>query len=576
MASNRTLKANTASTASTEDESDRQGARLGTGIPGGGLMKRVALYARVSTDKQEREETIESQLDALHHAVKSDGYEVPAGGVFVDQHASGARLDRPALDRLRDLAAEGAFDAVLVWSPDRLARRYAYQVVLMEELTRGGCEVVFVHHPFGQSPEEQMLLQIQGVFAEYERALIQDRTRRGQLFAARQGRVSWGNPPYGYTYVRKTATTPQHLVMNEAEAEVVRQMYRWCVEEQLSSYAIHKRLTLQGIPTRKHNRRGWAQSTVIEILRDSVYKGEGVYNRTAPGDSQRPYMQRGLKDQRPGNRRTRVRRPQEEWIAVRVPVLIDPETWELTQGQLQRNSQRATRNNTKHAYLLRSLLVCGRCGRRLIGSWAAQGGRYGCAARYPRYAPGACDGRSVMAQSVEAVVWNHVKALLADPAVLQAQYEQGRGDPAVDVKADQERERIERKLTGLNREVSRLIDAYQAEIIELSELAERRRSVEAQGRMLRQRLREIAQQRANRENELRLLEGAEAFCASVRGSLEEPSFEVKQKVLQLVVDRIVVEESRVVIQHVVPTGPVRLQTEQDPLEKVYSSSDSQS
>jgi site-specific DNA recombinase len=201
-------------------------------------MKRVALYARVSTDKQEREETIESQLDALHHAVESDGYEVPAGGVFVDQHASGARLDRPALDRLRDLAAEGAFDAVLVWSPDRLARRYAYQVVLMEELTRGGCEVVFVHHPFGQSPEEQMLLQIQGVFAEYERALIQDRTRRGQLFAARQGRVSWGNPPYGYTYVRKTATTPQHLVINEAEAEVVRQMYRWCVEEQISAPAI--------------------------------------------------------------------------------------------------------------------------------------------------------------------------------------------------------------------------------------------------------------------------------------------------------------------------------------------------
>jgi site-specific DNA recombinase len=162
-------------------------------------MKRAALYARVSTDKQEREETIESQLDALYHAVEAGAYELPSGCVFVDEHASGARLDRPALDRLRDLAAEGVFEAVLVWSPDRLARRYAYQVVLLEELTRWGCEVVFVHHPFGASPEEQMLLQIQGVFAEYERALMQDRTRRGQLFAARQGRVNWGNPPYGYT-----------------------------------------------------------------------------------------------------------------------------------------------------------------------------------------------------------------------------------------------------------------------------------------------------------------------------------------------------------------------------------------
>ncbi len=556
MASYRSVKA----TACAQGEGGRPSTR--PAVYGSGSMKRAALYARVSTDKQERQETIESQLDGLHQAVAAGAYEVPAGSVFVDQHASGARLDRPALDRLRDLAAEGAFDAVLVWSPDRLARRYAYQVVLMEELARCGCEVVFVHHPFGQSPEEQMLLQIQGVFAEYERALIQERTRRGQLFAARQGRVNWGNPPYGYTYIRKTATSPQHLVINEAEAEVVRQMYRWCVEEQLSSYAIHKRLTLQGIPTRKHNRRGWAQSTVIDILRDSLYKSEGYYNRTGPGDTTHPYMQRGLKDQRPGNGRARVRRPQEEWIPVRVPVLIDPETWELAQVQLQRNRQQATRNNTKHAYLLRSLLVCGRCGRRLIGSWNATGGRYGCAARYPRYAPGACDGRSIMAQSVEAVVWNHVKALLADSAVLQAQYEQGRGDPAVDVKAEQERARMERKLTALDREVSRLIDAYQAEVIELSELSERRRGVEAQGRMLRQRLREIEQQRANRENELRLLEGVEAFCASVRGSLEEPAFEVKQKVLQLVVDRVVVEESRVVIQHVVPTGPVRLQTEQ--------------
>src|SRR5215471_12673439 len=90
---------------------------------------------------------------------------------------------------------------------------------------------------------------------------------------------------------------------------------------------------------------------VIEILRDSVYKGDGAYNRTGLGDTQRPYMQRGLKDQRPGNRRARVRRSQEEWIPVRVPVLIDPETWALAHVQLQRNRQRATRHNTKHAYL---------------------------------------------------------------------------------------------------------------------------------------------------------------------------------------------------------------------------------
>src|SRR5215510_7197670 len=524
-------------------------------------LKRAALYARVSTEKQEREETIASQVDLLYQAAAASGYEIAPTSVFIDDGVSGARLDRPALDRLRDLVAEGVFEALLVTVPDRLARRYAYQVLLVEEFTRCGCEVVFVQHGLGASPAEQMLLQMQGVFAEYERALIHERTRRGQLFAARQGRVNWGNPPYGYTYIRKTPTTPQHLVINEAEAEIVRQVYRWCVEEQLSSYAIHQRLTAQGIPPRKASRRGWAQSSVIEMLRDSIYKGEAYYNRTQPGDVRRPHGWRGLKDRHPGNGQGRMRRPQTAWIPVRVPAIIDPETWERAQGQLAQNRERAQRNNTQHPYLLRSLLVCGRCGRRMVGTWSAQGGRYICALRYPRYVPGACTGRSLSATVIEARVWDHVKALLSDPDVLRTQYAQGRGDPALDVRAEQERVRLERKLAALDREVTRLVDAYQAEIIELKELAERRRRIEDHGRMLRERMREIAQQRTERTAELRLLEGVDTFCASVRGVMEEPSFMVQQNVLQLVVNRIVVEDNQVIIEHVVPTGPVRLQTE---------------
>jgi site-specific DNA recombinase len=532
------------------------------------FLTRAALYARVSTEKQEREETVASQVDQLYQTAVARGYDIAPGSVFIDDGVSGTRLDRPALERLRDLVAEGAFEVVLVTAPDRLARRYAYQVVLVEEFLRCGCEVVFVRQSLGASPEEQMLLQMQGVFAEYERALIQDRTRRGQLFAARQGRVNWGNPPYGYTYIRKTTTTPQHLVINEAEAEVVRQLYRWCIEEQLSSYAIHRRLTLQGIPPRKSKHGRWAQSSVIEILRDSIYKGEAYYNRTQPGEVRRPYGSRGLKDRHPGNSQGRTRRPQTEWIPIRVPALIDPETWEQAQTQLVRNRERAQRNNTQHRYLLRSLLVCGRCGRRMVGTWSAQGGRYICALRYPRYTPGACQGRSLSATTIEAGVWEQVKTLLSDPAVLRMQYEQGRGDPAVDVRAAQERARLERKLAALDREVTRLIDAYQAEVIELTELAERRQRITDQGRMLRERLREIEHQRADRAAELRLLAGVDAFCASVRGAMAAPTFEVQQKVVQLVVNRVVVEDNRVIVEHVVPTGPVRLQTEHQPPKKV--------
>jgi site-specific DNA recombinase len=561
MASYRGVTTGAAASASAHGPASRAPARDATQASGGRFLKRAALYARVSTDKQEREETVASQVALLQQTAAAHGYEVLPGNVFIDDGISGTRLDRPALDRLRDLAVEGAFEVMLVTAPDRLARRYAYQVVLVEEFIRNGCEVVFVHQSLGASPEEQMLLQMQGVFAEYERALIQERTRRGRLFAARQGRVNWGNPPYGYTYVRKTVPTPQHLVINEAEATIVRQIYGWCVEEQLSSYAIHRRLTAQGLSPRKSTRGHWAQSSVMEILRDPLYKGEAYYNRTQPGDVRRPYGMRGLKDRHPGNGQGRTRRPPQDWIPVRVPALIDPEPWERAQAQLARNRERAQRHNTQHRYLLRSLLVCGCCGRRMVGSWSAQGGRYICALRDPRYVPGACTGRSLSATMIERWVWDHVKALLSDPAVLRMHYEQGHGDPAVDVRAAQERARLERKLTALDREITRLIDAYQAEVIELAELAERRHRIEDHGRMLRERVQEIEQQRADRAAELRLLEGVDAFCASVQGALEAPAFEVQQKVIQLVVNRIVVEDSRVIIEHVVPTGPVRLQPE---------------
>src|SRR5262249_53959523 len=290
-----------APTAPAQGPTSSPSARHTAPASGGRGLTRAALYARVSTDKQEREETVASQVDLLRQTAATRGYEILPGNVFIDDGVSGTRLDRPALERLRDLAAEGVFDVVLVTAPDRLARRYAYQVVLVEELTRCGCEVVSVTKSGGASRKEQMPLKMQGVLAEYERALTHERPRRGQLFAARQGRVNWGNPPYGYTYVHKTPTTPQHLVVNEAEAEVVRQIYRWCVEEQLSSYAIHRRLTLQGVPPRKSTHGRWAQSSVIEILRDSIYKGEAYYNRTQPGEVRRPYGQRGLKDRSPGN-----------------------------------------------------------------------------------------------------------------------------------------------------------------------------------------------------------------------------------------------------------------------------------
>jgi site-specific DNA recombinase len=524
--------------------------------------KLAAAYARVSTDRQEQQETIASQLDALQTAAEEKGYDLPAEFLFIDDGYSGSTLDRPALDRLRDLVNEGAIDMVLIYAPDRLARHYAYQVVVLEEFKRAGSEVLFLNHAFGQSPEEQMLLQIQGVFAEYERALIKERTRRGRLFAARQGRVNWGgNPPYGFRYMRKTDTAPQQLLVCEEEAVVVQQMYRWLVEEELSSYAIQKRLTDRQIPTRGNNTQGWCQSSVIKILRNPLYKGEAAYNRSQQADTTRPRGPKGLKDIRPGNNRSRIARPRDEWITVPVPALVDPDLWELAQGQLAYNRERATRNNTKHDYLLRGLLVCGRCGRRLIGVWSrVSGGRYMCSARLPRSAPWSCLGRSVAATRVEPLVWNYIRELLSNSDILRARYAEGRGDPLIDERDERERERLERKLQALDGEVQRLIDAYQASVIDLPELQTRRQRVEDHGTALRARLRDLTAQRESREQQLRVVQGLDEFCASMRNALQDPNNVVKQKVLQLVVDRIVVDEHQLTIRHVVPTGPVRLQT----------------
>jgi site-specific DNA recombinase len=203
---------------------------------------RAAVYARVSTERQGREQTIDSQLEALRAWAVANGHVLKREHTFIDEGYSGSRLDRPALDRLRDAAREGEFDVLAVYSPDRLARRYAYQVVLLEEFRRAGCDVEFVHRPISDDPHDQLLLQIQGAVAEYERALLGERFRRGKLQKARAGHWTSGRSPYGYRYVPARDGVPAHLEIEEAEAEVVRMLYRWLIDERMTVRQILKRL----------------------------------------------------------------------------------------------------------------------------------------------------------------------------------------------------------------------------------------------------------------------------------------------------------------------------------------------
>jgi len=206
----------------------------------------AALYARVSSEQQAAAHTIESQLAALTERARSDGTPVPVERQFVDEGFSGATLVRPALDRLRDLSATGVINRIYVHSPDRLARNYAYQVLLIDELCRAGVDIVFLNRPLGQSPEDDLLLQVQGIVAEYERAKIMERSRRGKKHAAQRGSLNvMSCAPFGYRYVSVHDGGGQaRFEPIPEQARVVKQVFEWIVKDRCSLSEVSRPLPI--------------------------------------------------------------------------------------------------------------------------------------------------------------------------------------------------------------------------------------------------------------------------------------------------------------------------------------------
>src|SRR4051812_24291439 len=233
----------------------------------------VAAYARVSTQRQAEEQTITQQVDRLPAHARTEGWTIMPQHLYRDDGYSGARLDRPALDRLRDAAERGEFQTLLVTAPDRLARRFVHQTLLVEELAQLGCPIVFLDRPISQDPHDQLLLQIRGAVAEYERALIADRTRRGRLARLRAGQLlPWINTPYGYRCDPQHPRDPARLRIEKTEASVIRQMFAWYAEEGLSMHAIAARLTRLGVPPSRGGLH-WSPATVKGLLSNEVYAG---------------------------------------------------------------------------------------------------------------------------------------------------------------------------------------------------------------------------------------------------------------------------------------------------------------
>jgi site-specific DNA recombinase len=516
-------------------------------------MVTVVAYARVSTDRQTEKQTIAQQIDRLQTYAQQHQWQLTTEQIYKDDGYSGARLDRPALDRLRDAAANGAVDVVLITSPDRLARRYAYQVWLLEELERADVQVIFLERPPTGDPQDVLVIQIRGVVAEYERTVIADRMRRGRLAALRAGQlVPWTVPPFGYRQDPHRPRDPAGLQLDEDAAHVVRQIFTWYIEDGLTLYGIAQRLIDRGIPT-PSGRPYWNPSSVRKILMNATYRGMAYGNQKQMVPAKRRHPLLGREPRGEGGESYRLR-PVDEWIGVPVPSLIEDARFALAQARLQRNQQWATRN-TRGEYLLRRLLSCRWCGLAM-NVW--NNGRYAyyrckgmdVLAMRGRREP--CHARQIPTARIDDLVWDDLRQLLSEPVVLHDAVQRFREGWLSGEERQAHRRDLRRRRAQIKRRIERLVDAYQAEALTLEELQTRRVQLEARLAELQHDEQVLEAETVQREHLQNVATRVEDFRAAISEGIEHADFNQRRALVELLIDRVVVDGSDVEIRYVIP------------------------
>lgn len=528
------------------------------------MTQPTALYARVSTDRQEHEKTIDSQLAALRSIAEAQGFSVVEDQIYRDEGYSGARLDRPGLDALRDAAGDGRVSTLMVFDPDRLARNFVHQQVLLEELERRNVRVVFAQRPLTDRPEDRLLAQMQGVFAEYERTKILERTRRGRLYKARLGLfLGWSTAPFGYRLLPGPKGSAPHVIVEEGEARWVRSMFQWVVEEGLSIRQVARRLNERGVAPRKA--AFWSCSTVRTMMVNPVYTGTACYNRSESIEPKR----RRSRDRYPRRPKSfHRRRPSEEWIRIPVPALVSLETQARALAEFRKHRWTFGRR-PRYPYLLRRRVTCGECGLRMNATLQLprrgphpRGGRefylyYTCKGTHtsPEDTGRAqrCRAKRVRADRLDEVVWASLSEFLQKPEVLRrelAAHLEDRRSSAE--RGSREAIHLTERRCQIERQRQRLVDAYQAGALEVPELRLRSERIEAERAEIDRQLgelRALGEQTARREEVYREVD---RFCSEVREGLDRLAFEEKVKLIQLLVDRVVTKNGEVTIEHVIP------------------------
>lgn len=522
------------------------------------MSRQAALYARVSTPHQNQAQTIDQQLERLHNHVREQGWQLQAEHIFRDDGCSGATLNRPGLDRLRDAIRTRAIEVVLITAPDRLARNYVHQMILLEEFECAGCQVEFLDRPMSQNPHDKLLLQIRGAVAEYERELITDRMRRGRQAKYRAGLLlPWTRPPYGYRLGVENPRNPEEVCIEESEAAVIREIYALYLQEGLSLCQLANHLQRQGIPT-PSGKTLWGLATLRAILRQPAYTGKVFAERYR---YRKPRVRRSATHPIGTSHDTAVEQPPETWIFVAtIPAIITQQEHEMAQERLAHNQRFARRNNKTHEYLLRALVSCGVCQASCMCRSLDQGkyAYYVCngkARAVHSRREEKCPSRFAPAAQLDEVVWQDLCDLLQHPIQIADALARAHAGHWLPQELQARRENLRAAGLQLEKQIERLTEAYLASVIPLAEYQRRRADLEKKIRAFAQQ-ESLLDAQVDHYQELAALQiSIEAFCQRIQRGLDHATFEQRRQLVELLIDRVIVTEDEVEIRYVIPTIP---------------------
>lgn len=437
----------------------------------------AALYARVSTQGQEKEQTINSQIAEIEAKAKQDGNTIGVNLHFIDEGWSGELLARPALDNLRDAIKNKLFEVLYLYDLGRLSRNFLNQLILKNEIEESGIKFISLHDINAENPEGTLAQNVMGLFHEYERIKITERMRRGKLYKSKNHILFGWQAPYGYKYIKSSELNKGRFEIEEHEAKIIKMIFSWIGEEGMTIRQVIKRLYEQKITPRKSKNSYWSTSTLSKRLRDETYIGTTYYNKTLSVSPKNP---RNLSKYKRIKKSSRTMKIKTDWNSIPVPVIIKKDLFEKVKRQLIINDKFAMRNK-KNNYLVSNLIDCScGCTRAGEGISGTNNLYYRCTDRVRRFPlPKQCFSKGVNAPVLDNLVWNKLTSLLSNPELRKKYYERWKKEKlSTSIKSNYiDDQGVKQQIKTLNEQEKRYLKAYGSGVITLEQYKEQSQSI---------------------------------------------------------------------------------------------------